>query len=111
MRIFIAILLGAFFGGILAKFLFNGSAWNLIPWGLVGLGTGIFARNKKEALISGAIYGFVLSFLFMVEGYTGAQPLVTRFAPFAVLGLFGGVCGAILGIIGSFGRQIIRKAR
>lgn len=110
MRIFIAVLLGAFLGGFLAKFLFNGSAWNLLPWGLVGVGIGIFARNKKEALVSGALYGFVLSFLFMVGGYTGAQPLITRFPPFAVLGLVGAVCGAILGVLGSFGRQIIRKA-
>lgn len=109
MRIFIAILLGAILGGVIARFLFVGSGWSLLPWGLVGLGTGIFARDKKEAVVSGALYGFVLSFLFMIGGYTGSQPLVTRFPAFGILGLVGAFCGGVLGLIGAVARQAIRK--
>jgi hypothetical protein len=111
MRIFVAIFLGAVLGGLLAKFIFDGSAWNLILWAVTGIGIGIFARSKKEAGVSGALYGFVLSFLFMVRGYQGTAPLVTRFAPFAVLGLFGAVCGTVLGLIGSVTMRLFIKEK
>lgn len=111
MRIFVAIFLGAVLGGLLAKVIFNGSAWNLIPWGVTGIGLGIFARSKKEAGISGALYGFVLSFIFMVRGYEGAAPIITRFPPFAVLGLFGAVCGSMLGLMGSMTIRFFTKEK
>ena len=102
----IAILLGV----IGAKYIFVGSFMSLLPWGLIGLATGIYAKNSKEAITNGALYGFLLSFVFMLTGYAGTAPILSRFPFFAILGLFGAVCGVILGSVGYLiGRKHVKK--
>ena len=49
--------------------------YSLIPWGLVAVALGTWG-NRREALKSGAVYGFSLSFAFLVAGYTGTASLV-----------------------------------
>jgi hypothetical protein len=78
----------------------GGPAFILIIWGVVGLVIGAYCVTRKAALINGAIYGFFVSYIFMLYGYSGSQPLSTRLLPFMVLGLFGAVCGATLGFFG-----------
>ena len=100
--IIIAILL-AF---IATRFLFVGSALTLIPWCITGLLIGYWSANKKTALFYGAIYGFILSFSFMFFGYNGSASIISRFPFFALLGLFGAVCGIVLGVLGSIVKKI-----
>jgi len=95
-------IIGALLGIIGSRILFVGSALSLIPWGLVGLADGIYAKNTKEAVVSGFVYGFLLSFVFMLSGYNGTQSIITRVPFFAILGLFGAFCGLILAYIGFF---------
>lgn len=106
MKIILAAFLGFILAIIASKMLFVGSGMTLIPWGLVGLAMGIYAKSTKEAVINGGIYGFVLSFMFMIIGYTGIQPLVTRLPFFAVLGIFGALCGIFLGFTGHFLKRV-----
>jgi len=75
--------------------------YSLIPWGLVAVALGTWG-NKREALRSGAIYGFSLSFAFLVAGYTGTRSLVSRFPFFVILALFGAVCGVALSALGYY---------
>ena len=98
-RTITAILVGLILGVLGARYLFVGSWLNLIPWGVAGLALG-FWGTKKESVVNGLTYGFVLVFFFMIAGYSGALPLVNRLPFFAVLGVFGGVCGLLLGLLG-----------
>lgn len=100
----IAVTTGLLFGFI------GGSAIMLIPWGIAGLVIGYFSPTRKLALLNGFVFGFLLAFFFMINGYTGSTPLLSRVPPFAVLGLFGGLCGIILGLVGSIvSRYILVK--
>ncbi len=74
---------------------------SLIPWGLVAVVLGMWG-TKREALKSGAVYGFSLSFAFLVAGYNGTPSLVSRVPFFAILSLFGAVCGVALAASGYY---------
>src|SRR6058998_3713187 len=99
-RILAAIALGWLLGIAGAHALFL-RWWTLVPWGLGGIVLGYWTK-RRETAISGALYGFILVFVFLIGGYTGDIPLRNRLPFFALLGLFGGVCGLILTLVGSF---------
>jgi hypothetical protein len=56
-------------------------------------------------------FGFVLSFVFMIAGYSGPAPLVSRLPFFAILGVFGGACGLVLGVVGFWVRGRVEKGK
>ncbi len=94
-----AIVVGLVLGIVGARYVLVGSWLNLIPWSIAGLAVGYWG-SKIESIVNGLTYGFVLSFVFMLAGYSGKSALAGRIPFFAVLGVFGGICGLILGLIG-----------
>ena len=102
LKTIIAIIVGALLGIIGARYLFVGSALSLILWAIAGVLIGLWSDTRRQSILNGGLYGFVLSFDFMLSGYTGSEPVISRFPFFALLGLFGAVCGLILGWIGFF---------
>ena len=94
-----SIVVGLVLGIVGARYVFVGSWLNLVVWSLAGLGIGYWG-SKTESIVNGLTYGFVLSFSFMLAGYTGKAALISRVPFFAILGVFGGVCGLVLGILG-----------
>ncbi|MDQ6771283.1 MAG: hypothetical protein M3Z54_15040 [Gemmatimonadota bacterium] len=96
----VALVVGAVIGAAGPQYVVLGP-YSLIPWGLVALLLGLWG-NKREALKSGAFYGFALSFAFLVAGYNGTASLMSRFPFFAILGLFGAVCGLALSATGYY---------
>jgi hypothetical protein len=96
----IAAAVGIALGVIGSRILFIGSALSLVPWGIAGLIIGFFSTSRSEAALNGAVYGFILSFVFLVSGYTGSEPITGPMPFFALLGLFGAVCGAVVCFIG-----------
>jgi hypothetical protein len=105
-----AIVAGVLLGIIGARYLFVGSWLSLIPWGIAGLALGGWCE-RREALINGAIYGFVLAFTFMIAGYAGSAPVISRLPFFAILGVIGAVFGFALGWIGNFLFGMINKGQ
>jgi hypothetical protein len=99
----IAILAGAVLGFI------GGPVQILIIWALVGLLLGFLSATRRTAIASGAIFGFIVSFMFMVAGYTGEAPVYTHFLPFVALGIFGGICGLILATVGQLLKRLNKK--
>lgn len=91
-----------------ARFLLVGSALSLAPWGVAGLLLGLWSSNRQQALLNGAVYGFVLCFVFLIAGYSGVQPIFTPLALFLALSIFGAGCGLVLGLIGWFARRFMR---
>jgi hypothetical protein len=99
MKLFISIVVGAALGVIGSRYLFVGSWLILIPWAIAGLAIGYWGP-KRGAMANGAVYGFVLSFIFMQAGYSGSAPAISRVPFFALLGVFGAICGFGLGLVG-----------
>ncbi|MDR3574409.1 MAG: hypothetical protein P4L50_11130 [Anaerolineaceae bacterium] len=104
-----AALVGIALGLIAARYLLVGSALSLIPWGITGVLFGLWRLTYRAAVLTGAVYGFLLAFTFMLAGYQGAAPTLSRLPFFAILGLVGAVCGIGLGLIGSFACRKIRR--
>jgi hypothetical protein len=81
----------------------------VIPWGIAALIVGYVSLNLRQALLPGLVFGFFLGFVFMIGGYSGSDPLLTKLLPFVVIGAVTAVVGAIVALVGSFGRQFVRR--
>lgn len=110
-RMIVAGAIGGLLGLIGSRILFVGSFLSLVPWGLIGLASGIYAKTRKDAIVTGAVYGFLLTFIFMVTGYNGRDALATKILLFAVFGVFGAFCGTVLGIAGYFIRVNLKSKK
>ena len=95
-----AVAVGALLGYLCARVVLVGSGVSLVPWAMAGLALGPTRRSGRLPAVLGAVYGFVLAYVFMVAGYDGAAPLHTRLLPFVVLGAVGAVCGSVLAVVG-----------
>jgi hypothetical protein len=93
-------LVGAALGVIGARYVLVGSGWSLLPWGLAALLVGVLAGSRRLAALDGAVFGFALAFVFMAAGYDGAASLASRLPFFALLGLVGAGCAALLAVVG-----------
>jgi len=74
--------------------------WTLVPWGLAAVALG-YRANRATAVVAGALYGFVLCFVFTLATYGGAAPAITRVPFFTVLGVVGALCGLLLALLGA----------
>ena len=74
--------------------------WTLVPWGLGGVALG-YRAGRGQAAIAGAVYGFVLCFVFTLAGYDGAAPAISHVPFFTALGVVGAVCGLLLALLGA----------
>lgn len=91
--------------------LFNGSAMNVRPWGILAIATSSFASTGRQAIKLGGVFGFVVSFSFLCFNNTGtktmsAAVMVALLA--AVAALFGLLCGALLTWLGWKARELYR---
>ena len=98
-RMTIPIALGLLLGWVASHALFLGW-WTLLPWGAAGIALGYWV-GRRTAILAGALYGFALCFVFMVAGYAGSAPTITRVPFFALIGLFGAICGSVLAALGA----------
>lgn len=80
--------------------LLGGKVWILIPWGITTLLIGYFSGNRKFSLINGAVFGFLAVFFFMISGYNGALPLISRLPAFVLIGLIGLISGLVTSFVG-----------
>lgn len=105
-RMFVSAVIGAILGYAASKLLFL--QWlTLIPWGLAALVIGYFSATRQESILAGLAYGFLLGFIFMLAGYSGADPVITKVPFFVLLGIISAVCGAILAFLGQVLRRLL----
>ena len=109
--ILVAVVLGAVLGLVGSKILFVGSALSLIPWAVAAFTIGYFSETKKEVLIYGGVFGFVLSFVFMLSGYNGSDSVFSKIPFFILFGIFGAICAAVWSFIAFFVRSILNKKK
>ena len=108
-KLIISSLIGFIFGGIISKYLFVGSYLNIFLWGGVGMVIGWCSNSRTETIKNSSVYGFVLSFFFMLLGYQGIAPIISRMPFFIILGLVGAVCGIISGLVGFYIKKLTLK--
>lgn len=97
-----------------AKVLFNGSVWNVIPWGILAFATAFLALSRREAWVFGGLFGFVVSYAFLWFDNTGTKTLSTVLIliPLIILpALFGALCGFLAGWLGWIVRQAVLKPK
>ncbi len=109
-RIVAPVLIGVLLGVIGARLVFVGSGLSLVPWSIAGVAFGLFARSRPEAMKLGGVYGFALSFVFMLAGYSGDASVLTRLPFFALLGFLGCAAGAVLSLLGRGSLSLLRRA-
>lgn len=80
---------------------FGGSVFVLVIWAAIGLAIGVYSVNRRASILNGALFGFAVSYSFMISGYVGNDTLTSRLIPFMVFGIFGALCGLTLGLIGN----------
>jgi hypothetical protein len=95
--------LGVVLGFLASRMLFLQGA-TLIPWAVAAVVVGSISRDRRQALASGAAYGFALGFSFIAFDYSGADPLLAKIPFFAILGVVSAVFGAALSLAGQWFR-------
>jgi len=55
---------------------------------------------RGDCFMVGMLYGFALCFSFMIAGYTGTASHLSRLPFFALVGVFGALCGLGLTLVG-----------
>ena len=97
-----------------AKLLFDGSTWNIVPWGILAFATAFLASSRREAWVFGSVFGFVVSYAFLWFDNTGTKTLSTVLVliPLIILpALFGALCGFLAAWIGWIVRQAVQSVR
>jgi len=103
--------IGAILGFVGAKVFLAHSAFILIPWGIAGVAIGYaMAKSVREAGSYGDYFGFVLAFVFMLAGYSGKDPVVSKIWFFAILGFVGAMFGVVTALIG-YGLRVLVQRR
>ena len=72
----------------------------LVPWALGAMAVGAISLGRRDALIAGAIYGFLVGFTFMVAGYTGTDPIAGKLPFFAVIGVVSAAVASTAAFVG-----------
>lgn len=68
-------------------------------WLAATIALGLADGTKNSKALRLGTYGFVTGFAFMCFGYEGTPSLASRFAPFAVIGLFCAVGAIAVGAV------------
>ena len=109
-KLAVSLVVGAALGVVRSRYLFAGSCSSLLPWAIVGLALGYWG-NRREAIVDGSLYGFVLTFVFFVSAYSGSASLASRVPLLTILGVLGGVCGCALGLLGFLLKGKVQRGR
>lgn len=96
LRLGLLVVLGAALGLATARFVLVGSGLSLLLWGAVAAAIGCVSASMAGAVRDSAAFGFVLGTSFMVFGYDGAAPLVSRLPAFGLLGLVAAACAVAI---------------
>ncbi len=82
--------------------------YTTIPWMLGTLSVGYLAANRREALLNGALFGYMIFVVYMPSVYRGASDTksILMFIGFV---LAFSLIGAIAGIVGGFLGNLIRR--
>jgi len=111
-RVLVVVAVALIMAFLSAHVLFNGSVWNVLPWGVLAFASAFLASSRREAWVFGALFGFAVSYAFLWFDNTGTKTLSTVLIliPLIILpALFGALCGFLAAWLGWIVRQATLK--
>ncbi|MGN6198676.1 hypothetical protein [Humibacter sp.] len=102
---------GVGLGALSGRILFDGTAWNMIPWAIVAIAIGLVTDNRRTALLASGTYGYLLVAVFLYAANTGNTPVAQRILFALALGLVGPVCTIALTVITRLIRLGVQRHR
>lgn len=113
-RLSLAVVLAIVVGFVSAKYLAQGTVLVTVPWGVIALLFGVLSRTRRQALLSGAVFGFLASYAYL--WFDDTSPLTPgKAAQLALLivapAAFGLLCGAAAAWLGRLVARLISGAR
>ncbi len=103
----VAVITGGVLGGLASKLLFL-QWFTLLPWGVAAVAMGFWSPSRRAAVSNGLAFGFALGLLFMIGGYSGSDPVMTKLPFFAVLGALSAVVAAAMAVSTQRARDRLR---
>jgi hypothetical protein len=82
--------------------------YDVFPWAIVALIIGYTSKTRRNSIINGAIFGYVLFLVYIFAGYNGKTDIAAMFH-FILFNLFFSLVGAIAGGIGAFLGYLIKN--
>jgi hypothetical protein len=116
-RLFVLVILGAIVMGFISGklLLFNGSALNIFPWGVLAFGVSFLAMSKRQAIKFSAAFSFIVSFSFLLFNNTGTTNLMQALkliVAACIASSFGLLCGIFIGWLAwNIRRQLKKESR
>jgi len=87
--------------------------YDVFPWAVVALIIGYTSNSRRDSIINGAIFGYVLFLVYIFLGYknkTGIEGMI-RFILFDMLfNLVGAICGAVGAYLGNLVKKRFGKS-
>jgi hypothetical protein len=82
----------------------------LLPWTVLGLFIAYCIKDRKEAIVTGSVYGFALFISYLVAGFGGSKSQIFGFIFLTlIIGLIGAVYGIIIFLIVSYIKGLVYK--
>ncbi|HVV54939.1 MAG TPA: hypothetical protein VHC47_06435 [Mucilaginibacter sp.] len=81
--------------------------YNLIPWGIAAFIIGYISKDRPTGIINAAIFGYVLSLVYIYLGYSGKTDSGSMIH-FILFDVFVSLLGAVAGIICAFAGSRLR---
>ena len=88
--------------------------YNIIPWSVAALIIGFAADSRRDIIITGAVFGYVLFVVYIWLGYNGKTDTgsMEKFALFdAAFSLVGGGCGIVGAFIGRWMKIKVKQMK
>ena len=95
--------------GFLSTHAFYIGWFDLVFWGVFGIGVGLCSGDKKTTAWAGIVYGFCLSISFLFSGFQGTSDKLLGFAALSFgLSIIGALGGLLTAYLGSWLKKIRR---
>jgi hypothetical protein len=95
-----------------AHYIWHGDARNVIPWGILTIGSSLLAATKTQSWKFGAVFGFSVSYCFLWFDNTDPLSLHQFIQLFLIIplpSLFGALCGALLSRLAFSIKRVARR--
>jgi len=87
--------------------------YDVFPWAVVALIIGYTSNSRRDSIINGSVFGYVLFLVYVFLGYknkTGIEGMI-RFVVFDMLfSLVGAICGAVGAYLGNLVKKRFGKS-
>jgi hypothetical protein len=82
--------------------------YDVFPWAVAALIIGYTGKNRRESIINGAIFGYLLFLVYIYLGYRGKTDMASFFK-FILFDVIFSLVGAICAVVGAYLGNLLKK--